>query len=345
MKAIITSLRTDIPVPAISDGEVLVKVTNMTLSATDLKLIDVFSPDASIMGCDFAGVVAKCDRERPCQLCVRAGAECVPRNIGAADSASSTAKRPTTDAEPSSLDHIPSSDTASKTSPGDDLVMPDSSIVDLTALVLSKMSLGSSLHQDTSALPGGNKLIGPERLGRPHWRQIVALQLPDDLILEQFVDKFFVSVDWFIMVFHEQLFRERFAKLLGSSHVAYHEENFLWLCMLVVALGAHYTSISQAHTPSQLELRQLTACIIMQIETRFLQFLGCATLEAVQISILMGSFLLFSGRPNVGLGISAAGVKIAQVINLHRENLWRDCSAAETETRRRTWWALEVFDK
>lgn len=115
--------------------------------------------------------------------------------------------------------------------------------------------------------------------------------------------------------------------------------------MLVVALGAHYTSLSQTPLSSDSDLKRMSVEIMAQIESRFLQFMGCATVEAVQISILLGSYLLFSGKPNVGMAVSGAGVKIAQVINLHRENLWRDCSPAEKETRRRTWWALEVYDK
>ncbi|KAJ6788038.1 hypothetical protein PWT90_09790 [Aphanocladium album] len=268
-----------------------------------------------------------CDRERPCQLCVRAGAECVPRDPGAPDPAPATAKRPA-DAEPSqSSANLHSEPSAQSTS--DDLVLPESSIVDLTSLVLSKMSLGSALGQDTSALPGGNKILNWESLGRRHWRQIVGLQLPDDAILSQFVDKFFASVDWFMM----------------SSHVVYHEENFMWLTMLLVALGAHYTALAQPPGESQMELKKLSTQILDEIEAKFLRFMGCATLEAVQISVLLGSFLLFNGRPNVGLAISAAGVKIAQIINLHRETLWRDCSEVEKEARRRTWWTLEVFDK
>lgn len=62
------------------------------------------------------------------------------------------------------------------------------------------MSLESSFHEDTSALPGGNKIIGSPTSGRRHWRKIVEMQLPDDATLTRFVDKFFVSVDWFMMV-------------------------------------------------------------------------------------------------------------------------------------------------
>ncbi len=62
------------------------------------------------------------------------------------------------------------------------------------------MSLDPGPGQDTSALPGGNKIIDPTTSGRRHWRQIVGMQLPDDSTLTSLVDKFFVSVDWFMMV-------------------------------------------------------------------------------------------------------------------------------------------------
>ncbi|TQV98545.1 C6 transcription factor [Cordyceps javanica] len=276
-------------------------------------------------------VASACERcrKRKLGLCVRAGAECVPRHLG--DHRPTPSTSAAADTETASQDAGAGHDAAAPGADGD-LVLPESSIVDFTAL-------------DTSALPGGNKILNFESLGRRHWRQIVGLQLPDNATLDQLVDKFFLSVDWFMMMFEESRFRERYSRLLESSHVAYHEENVLWLTMLVVALGAHYASLAEGPAQSRTELKKLSTDIMGQVEVRFLQFMGCATLEAVQISVLLGSFLLFNGRPNVGLAISAAGVKIAQVINLHRENLWRDCSAKEKETRRRTWWTLEVFDK
>ncbi|KAK3179830.1 hypothetical protein K4F52_008747 [Lecanicillium sp. MT-2017a] len=207
------------------------------------------------------------------------------------------------------------------------------------------MSLDPEIRHDTSALPGGHKELGGATWGRHHWRQLVDMELPDDATLTSLVNKFFLSVDWFMMVFHEPSFRERYEALLRSEHVLYREGNFLWLAMLVVALGAHYTAVSSSVVASEFDLQRLSSDLIARIEARFLQFVGCASVETVQICVLLGSFLLFNGRPNVGLGISGAGVKIAQVINLHRENRWQDTSADIMETKRRTWWALEVFDK
>lgn len=136
-----------------------------------------------------------------------------------------------------------------------------------------------------------------------------------------------------------------YANLVASEQVSYHEENFLWLSMLVVGLGAHYSSISPSAEQTDLNLQQLSQTLLTSIELRYLQIIGCSTLEAVQICVLLGSFHLFNGRPNAALGILGSGVKIAQIIGLHRESMWRGVSSVAREVRRRTWWALEVFDK
>lgn len=93
--------------------------------------------------------------------------------------------------------------------------------------------------------------------------------------------------------------------------------------MLVIALGAHYLALAPPSNRDTVNYRQLAKDLLANIETRFLQIVNCSTLETVQICILLGSFLLFNGRPNAGLGISGSGVKIAQVIGLHRESLWK----------------------
>jgi hypothetical protein len=115
--------------------------------------------------------------------------------------------------------------------------------------------------------------------------------------------------------------------------------------MLVIALGAHYSALSPSPKQHTVNYRKLSKELLAKIEIRFLQIISSSTLETVQICILLGSFLLFNGRPNAGLGISGSGVKIAQVMGLHRERLWKELSPAKREERRRTWWALEVFDK
>lgn len=49
----------EIPVPAISDNEILVKVHAVALNPTDFKHIDAISPPDCIIGCDFAGEITE----------------------------------------------------------------------------------------------------------------------------------------------------------------------------------------------------------------------------------------------------------------------------------------------
>lgn len=115
--------------------------------------------------------------------------------------------------------------------------------------------------------------------------------------------------------------------------------------MLVIALGSHYLALSRSSSLNFVKYQKLSKDLLAEIEIHFLQIISSSTLETVQICVLLGSFLLFNGRPNAGLGISGSGVKIAQVMGLHRERLWKELSPVKREERRRTWWALEVFDK
>jgi NADPH:quinone reductase-like Zn-dependent oxidoreductase len=50
---------TDIPIPEITEDEVLVKVCAVALNPIDFKDIDFLSPRNSVVGCDYAGQVAK----------------------------------------------------------------------------------------------------------------------------------------------------------------------------------------------------------------------------------------------------------------------------------------------
>ncbi|KAF3035530.1 hypothetical protein E8E12_001482 [Didymella heteroderae] len=49
----------EVPIPEISDNEILVKVRAVALNATDFKHIDAISPPNCIVGCDYAGEVYK----------------------------------------------------------------------------------------------------------------------------------------------------------------------------------------------------------------------------------------------------------------------------------------------
>ncbi|EHK46183.1 hypothetical protein TRIATDRAFT_292334 [Trichoderma atroviride IMI 206040] len=275
-----------------------------------------------------------CDADRPCQLCARAGVECVPRNVGRIDALTPAGR----------VSDYHRNDQASQLGSDDTVIVPESNIINLSTMMFVETGSNQYLKHDTSALPGGAKPMGPNHPISGSWRDLVRVELPSDDVLDVIVKRFFLSVDWFMMVFHEESFKRRYEEFLHQQST-YHDSDFLWICMLVIALGAHYLTLSPSSNQNTVNYRKLSKDLLAKIEIRFLQIISSSTLETVQICILLGSFLLFNGRPNAGLGISGSGVKIAQVMGLHRERLWKELSPAKREERRRTWWALEVFDK
>lgn len=54
-----------VPVPAISDHEILVQVRCVALNPTDFKHVDILSPRGVIIGCDYSGTVAKIGPKAP----------------------------------------------------------------------------------------------------------------------------------------------------------------------------------------------------------------------------------------------------------------------------------------
>lgn len=193
------------------------------------------------------------------------------------------------------------------------------------------------------------------------WQDIIGLPLPPKEVLDALVDQFFRSVNWFMMVafpilsplsrvlilpqvFHEEYYRQRFKSLLTYTHGVV-DNNFLWLASLVLGLGAHYFSLGRSPGEEEPSLQRFAETILARVEHKFCCIIGSPNVEAIQVCILLGSFHLFNGRPTVGLGILGSGIKIAQIMGLHRELMWKDISGIHRELRRRSWWALEVFDK
>ncbi|GKU22382.1 unnamed protein product [Fusarium langsethiae] len=225
-------------------------------------------------------------------------------------------------------------------------MLPESNIIDLSTLMIHSNGSGQDLFHDTSSLPGGKKPTNTNTtLEVPRlWRNIPGVELPADDILEHLVDSFFSSVNWFMMVFHEDTFRQRYAEMLQQNQIKYNDTTFYWTWLLVVGLGAHYAALKDPTDQMSPQYQKLSRDLIACIETNFLRIIGCPTVEAVQICVLLGSFIFYT-RPTTGLGICGMGVKIAQVIGLHRESFWKETSQLAREGKRRTWWTLEVFDK
>lgn len=92
-------------------------------------------------------------------------------------------------------------------------------------------------------------------------------------------------------------------------------------------------------------MKSLRMALLGKVRERMFDIYDEGRLEAIQISILLASFYLYHEKPNLAFSVLGAGIKSAQAMGLHRQSSWKSCSAITLESRKRTWWALYVFDR
>jgi hypothetical protein len=161
-----------------------------------------------------------------------------------------------------------------------------------------------------------------------------------DLILETYLE----AVHWFMLLFHEQTFRQRYDSFLAHGMTCKADANFYKLLLVVCVLGCQYIDKHVA-----LDLRFDVAGFqeksLHYLEANLLSLCEDTDLASVQIWVLLGSFYLYTGRPNLGFVVLGSGIRCAYALGLHRENSWPRLKEEDTEERRRVWWALFIFDR
>lgn len=91
--------------------------------------------------------------------------------------------------------------------------------------------------------------------------------------------------------------------------------------------------------------RNFQRAALKEIEVNILTLCEASDLTAVQICVLVGSFYLYTGRPNLGFVILGSGIRCAYALGLHREPSWVRLAEEDIEERRLVWWALFIFDR
>lgn len=112
-------------------------------------------------------------------------------------------------------------------------------------------------------------------------------------------------------------------------------------------MGARYTTDDEALEACgpNLDLGSLQQQMLKEVQAHLLDVIDIGGVESVQICVLLSSFYMYNGRPNLALAILGAGVQSSQAIGLHKESLWGPLTETAKEVRRRAWWALYVLDR
>ncbi|OQV11136.1 Fungal specific transcription factor domain-containing protein isoform 3 [Cladophialophora immunda] len=346
----------------------------------------------------------KCDIQRPCTLCARAGASCVPGDAASwkvylgrvtkpLPSASPNARKqqPLPSPSPFSGDYHTSRDShvastegvtiSGGSVPRHESPIPDSAFNEATwnssstvvlveeafhyhdsdtpsPLEISAYSTGIWKHDEnlpsrpTKALWQRNPSPG---FSSPTARELLKL-LPQREPATILLNTYFDRVHWFMLLFHQQDFRAKFAQLYDHLYVQRAPAaisdftGFLSTLLATFAIAIQHAGEYRKSLLLQagLDPNALQEKILATLNFRLIEILSLGSLEAVQTCVLLGSYHLYHGRPDLAWPICGCGLRIAQALNLHRKmrllNSSADIPAVPAyrlnEARKRVWWAV-----
>ncbi|TGO68399.1 hypothetical protein BOTNAR_0025g00310 [Botryotinia narcissicola] len=214
-------------------------------------------------------------------------------------------------------------------------------------------SINSSAESySTNAIPGGD-FVNTQNKDRQTIESVSLDSLfpgfafPPRPVCDFLVESYRKSVHWFMLLFHEASFESEYKEVMDSQAASPRQIGSVVLFLMVFTMGARYTTNEEALEVcrTHLDLEALQQQMLKEVQAHLFDVIDIGGIESVQVCVLLSSFYMYNGRPNLALAILGAGIRSSQAIGLHKESLWGPLTETVKEVRRRTWWALYVYDR
>lgn len=153
--------------------------------------------------------------------------------------------------------------------------------------------------------------------------QELLLLLPESPAATMLVNNYFDRIHWFTLLFHQRAFRQKFQGLYDSRSEHHLTSNsqlgHVAVFLAVIATSLHYTNVQQKQQLKShgIESEPLKDKILIALKSRFLDIISVGSLEVVQMCILLGSYYIYHGQPEIAWPLCGTGLRIAQALNLH----------------------------
>lgn len=291
----------------------------------------------------------QCDDVRPCALCLRVGVECRERlqrsavrekDIEGALSAHAHARPPSF--SPVALPNQVSPKESGARSP--EIYRERTSTYEVVDQLFREHNSTATLHHTTDAIPGGSPETRSSEAGGhyiPISEILGGLELPPANVIELALETYTKAVHWFMLLFHKPSLQAELQVLIATGFVRADRVSFLILVVLVIGVGAKYTTQSEAQERCPgFNIDSLGAACIRKAEEKLLDVFDEANIEAVQISIILSSYYVYHSRPNRSFALLGSALKVAQTLGLHKESSWKISDPIVREVWRRLCWAL-----
>lgn len=175
--------------------------------------------------------------------------------------------------------------------------------------------------------------------------EIIGIDLPSREVSDALVDAYFSTVHWFSLVVYEPKFRDRYTTIMDRGAASTSDRGFLLLLLMIMIMGCWYGSgVLPAEIVSTFDLDVARTAFLKIVSQNFMDLIDEDCLEFVQLSVLLGSYWLYWGRPRSSFSLLGAATKSAQAMELHRDMDHR-LSSQDTEERKRVWWTIYTWDR
>jgi hypothetical protein len=175
-------------------------------------------------------------------------------------------------------------------------------------------------------------------------QELLGYALPPNDAVYVLLEEYFESVHWFSLVVHEPRFRARLESVLdGYAYPS--QKPFLILLSIMLGMGAWYKS----HKSSIVEdadgdWRAWSRNLMQGAQSQLVDLMDQTSIASVQACVLLGSYYVYHGQPNLSFALLGATIKTAQAIGLHRQ-MAHVGGTSSIEERKRVWWTIYTWDR
>ena len=199
---------------------------------------------------------------------------------------------------------------------------------DLTRLESTKDHLPGSLRRYTTPDLGSISLP-------------VAQQLPTKAAALELVKETFTSYNKFLPIFDEEDFLQEFQVKYETSNPG---DPGWWACVNIVLSLAYRLRAVRTHGPTHANTQaggyfQNALSVVPDLSFSY------RSLSAVQALVGMASILQGTPNPEPSSVLTAAALRLAQNMNMHRECSNSNLTTSQAEQRRRVFWIAYILDK
>ncbi|KAL7801212.1 fungal-specific transcription factor domain-containing protein [Trichoderma afarasin] len=166
-------------------------------------------------------------------------------------------------------------------------------------------------------------------------------QLPTKAVAEELIEETFSNYNRFLPLFHEEDFLKEFHLKYSTSSP---RDAGWWACLNVVLSIAHRLRAIRTLDPTQEHIlaygyAQNALSVVSELNV------SDRSLSAVQALAGMACLLQGTPDPEPAAMLVAAALRLAQIMNLHRECSSPGLTESEAEKRRRVFWKVYILDK